>query len=52
MDDELCNFYDNKIMIFVKHVPKGKRILPLIWIYTNKINSAGVVIKHKARIVA
>jgi len=39
-------------MIFVKHVPKGKRILPLIWIYTNKINSAGVVIKHKARIVA
>ena len=52
MDDELCNFYDNNIMIFVKHVPKGKRILTLIWIYTNKINRAGIVIKHKVRIVA
>ena len=40
------------IMIFVNYVPKGKRILPLIWIYKNKINSAGVVIKHKARTVA
>jgi len=39
-------------MIFVNYVPKGKRILPLIWIYKNKINSAGVVIKHKARTVA
>jgi len=50
--EELQNFYDNNIMTFVRHLPKGKFPISSKWIFTIKRDSNGNIIKFKARLVA
>jgi len=50
--DELYNLYNNKTMTFVKQLPVGKKAISSRWVFANKSDGLGNVIKHKARFVA
>jgi len=52
MRSEIQNFYDNDIMTFIKHLPKGVKPTSTKWVYTLKKDDNGNIIKFKARLVA
>jgi len=52
MNAEINNFYDNKIMTFVKSLPPGIKPTSTKWVYTIKKDGQGNIIKYKARLVA
>ncbi|GJU51904.1 retrovirus-related pol polyprotein from transposon TNT 1-94 [Tanacetum coccineum] len=51
MQDELNQFARNKVWTLV-HAPYGKTINGSKWVFRNKIDETGIVIKNKARLVA
>ncbi|GKD79186.1 retrovirus-related pol polyprotein from transposon TNT 1-94, partial [Tanacetum coccineum] len=51
MQEELTQFERNKVWTLVPK-PHGKTIIRTKWIWKNKMNENGVVIKNKARLVA
>ncbi|GKA39740.1 retrovirus-related pol polyprotein from transposon TNT 1-94 [Tanacetum coccineum] len=51
MREELNQFERNKVWTLVS-VPYGKKIIKIKWIFKNKMDKSGVVIKNKARLVA
>jgi len=36
INDELNNLYNNKIMTFVKHIPKNKNLITTKWVFAIK----------------
>ncbi|GJY09010.1 retrovirus-related pol polyprotein from transposon TNT 1-94 [Tanacetum coccineum] len=51
MQDELNQFARNKVWTLVP-VPYGKTIIGSRWVFRNKRNETGIIIKNKARLVA
>ncbi|GKA99475.1 reverse transcriptase domain-containing protein [Tanacetum coccineum] len=51
MQEELLQFKLQKVWILVD-LPKGKRPISLKWIFKNKTDERGIVIRNKARLVA
>ncbi|GJW02066.1 putative ribonuclease H-like domain-containing protein [Tanacetum coccineum] len=51
MQEELLQFHIQKVWVFVD-LPKGKKTIGLKWVYRNKKDERGVVVKNKARLVA
>ncbi|GKC13974.1 retrovirus-related pol polyprotein from transposon TNT 1-94 [Tanacetum coccineum] len=51
MQEELNQFERNKVWTLVP-LPNGKTIIGTKWIYKNKMDEHGIVIKNKARLVA
>ena len=51
MQDELLQFKLQKVWKLVD-LPKGQRAIGTKWIYRNKKDERGIVIKNKARLVA
>nr|GEV86839.1 putative ribonuclease H-like domain-containing protein [Tanacetum cinerariifolium] len=51
MQEELLQFKMQKVWVLVD-LPKGKRAIGLKWVFRNKKDERGVVIRNKARIVA
>ncbi|GJR45904.1 putative ribonuclease H-like domain-containing protein [Tanacetum coccineum] len=51
MQDELLQFKLQKVWILVD-LPKGKRSIGTKWVYKNKKDERGIVIRNKARLVA
>ncbi|GJU58122.1 putative ribonuclease H-like domain-containing protein [Tanacetum coccineum] len=51
MQDELLQFKLQKVWTLVD-LPNGKRAIGTKWVYRNKKNERGIVIKNKARLVA
>ncbi|GJY83005.1 putative ribonuclease H-like domain-containing protein [Tanacetum coccineum] len=51
MQDELLQFKIQKVWILVD-LPKGKKIIGLKWVYRNKKDERGIVIRNKARLVS
>jgi len=50
--DELNNLYNNKIMTFVKRIPKNKNLITTKWVFATKKDANNNIIKYKARLVA
>ena len=51
MQDELSQFERNKVWKLVPQVP-GKSVIGTRWVFRNKMDADGVVIRNKARLVA
>ncbi|GJW75538.1 putative ribonuclease H-like domain-containing protein, partial [Tanacetum coccineum] len=51
MQDELLQFKLQKVWTLVD-LPNGKRVIGTKWVYRNKKDEKGIVIKNKARLVA
>ncbi|GJR55878.1 putative ribonuclease H-like domain-containing protein [Tanacetum coccineum] len=51
MQDELLQFKLQKVWTLVD-LPNGKRVIGTKWVYRNKKDKRGIVIKNKARLVA
>ena len=51
MNSELKNFYDNKIMVFKKHLPQGAYPTSIKQVYTIKRDKKDNIKKYKARLV-
>ncbi|GJT38142.1 putative ribonuclease H-like domain-containing protein [Tanacetum coccineum] len=51
MQEELLQFQIQKVWILVD-LPKGKKTIGLKWVYRNKKDERGVVVRNKARLVA
>ncbi|GJU50106.1 putative ribonuclease H-like domain-containing protein [Tanacetum coccineum] len=51
MQDELLQFKLQKVWTLVD-LPNGKRVIGTKWVYKNKKDERGIVIKNKARLVA
>ncbi|GJW84391.1 retrovirus-related pol polyprotein from transposon TNT 1-94 [Tanacetum coccineum] len=51
MQEELNQFERNKVWTLVL-IPNGKTIIGTKWIYSNKMDEYGIVIKNKARLVS
>ncbi|GKD73573.1 putative ribonuclease H-like domain-containing protein [Tanacetum coccineum] len=51
MQEELLQFKLQKVWVFVD-LPKGKRVIGTKWIFRNKKDKRGIVIRNKARLVA
>ncbi|GJY26599.1 putative ribonuclease H-like domain-containing protein, partial [Tanacetum coccineum] len=51
MQEELLQFKLQKVWVLVD-LPKGKRAIGTKWIFKNKTDERGIVIKNKARLVA
>ena len=51
MQDELSQFSRNKVWNLVPR-PKGKNVIGTKWIFTNKSDENGVIVRNKARLVA
>ncbi|GJX35423.1 putative ribonuclease H-like domain-containing protein [Tanacetum coccineum] len=51
MQDELLQFKLQKVWTLVD-LPNGKRVIGTKWVYRNKKDERGIVIKNKARLVA
>ena len=51
MKDELNNFTRNEVWELVER-PKGKNIIGTKWVFKNKEDEHGVVVRNKARLVA
>nr|GFD27778.1 retrovirus-related Pol polyprotein from transposon TNT 1-94 [Tanacetum cinerariifolium] len=49
--EELFQFKMKKVWVLVD-LPKGKRDIGLKWVFRNKKNERGIVIRNKARLVA
>ena len=51
MQEELNNFTRNEVWVLVER-PKNKNVIGTKWVYRNKQDEHGVVVKNKARLVA
>ncbi|GKD27892.1 putative ribonuclease H-like domain-containing protein [Tanacetum coccineum] len=51
MQEELLQFHIQKVWVLVD-LPKGKKTIGLKWVYRNKKDERGVVVRNKARLVA
>nr|GEY83909.1 retrovirus-related Pol polyprotein from transposon TNT 1-94 [Tanacetum cinerariifolium] len=51
MQEELLQFKMHKVWVLVD-LPKGKRAIGLKWVFRNKKDEIGIVIRNKARLVA
>nr|GEV81834.1 hypothetical protein [Tanacetum cinerariifolium] len=51
MQEELLQFKMKKVWVLV-NLPKGKRAIGLKWVFRNKKDKRGIVIRNKARLVA
>nr|GFB14388.1 putative ribonuclease H-like domain-containing protein [Tanacetum cinerariifolium] len=51
IQEELLQFKMQKVWVLV-YLPKGKRAIGLKWVFRNKKNERGIVIRNKARLVA
>ena len=51
MQEELNNFTRNEVWELVER-PKGKNIIGTKWVFKNKEDEHGVVVRNKARLVA
>jgi hypothetical protein len=51
MQDELNNFTRNQVWELVEH-PKNKNVIGTKWVYRNKQDEHGIVVKNKTRLVA
>jgi hypothetical protein len=51
MHEELNNFTKNKIWKLVER-PKGYNVIETKWVYRNKQDQDGIVVRNKARLVA
>ena len=51
MQEELNQFERNKVWALVP-APKNKSIIRTKWVFRNKMDEAGVVVRNKARLVA
>ncbi|GJR05371.1 putative ribonuclease H-like domain-containing protein [Tanacetum coccineum] len=51
MQEELLQFKLQKVWTLV-HLPKGKRAIGTKWVYRNKKDERGIVVRNKARLVA
>ncbi|KAI3667612.1 hypothetical protein L6452_42678 [Arctium lappa] len=51
MQDELLQFERNKVWRLIP-LPKGKSVIGTKWVFRNKKDEAGVVVRNKARLVA
>nr|GEY98617.1 putative ribonuclease H-like domain-containing protein [Tanacetum cinerariifolium] len=49
-DEELLQFKMQKVWVLVD-LPKGKRVIGSKWVFTNKKDEKGIVIRNKARLV-
>ena len=52
INNELNNLYDNKIMTYVKNIPKGQNVISTRWVFTTKTDEDNNVITFKTRLVA
>jgi hypothetical protein len=51
MHEELNNFTCNQVWTLEEH-PKGARVIGTKWVFCNKQDDQGVVVRNKARLVA
>jgi hypothetical protein len=51
MYEELNNFTRNQVWTLEEH-PKGARVIRTKWVFRNKQDDQGVVVRNKARLVA
>ena len=51
MHKELNNFTRNEVWTFEER-PKGARVIRTKWVFQNKQDDQGVVVRNKARLVA
>ncbi|KAI0508036.1 hypothetical protein KFK09_014170 [Dendrobium nobile] len=51
MQEELNQFVRNDVWELVKR-PKGQSVVGTKWVFKNKVNDSGVVVRNKARLVA
>ena len=51
MQEELNNFTRNEVWVLEEH-PQDKNIIGTKWVFHNKQNEHGVVVRNKARLVA
>nr|GEX73065.1 hypothetical protein [Tanacetum cinerariifolium] len=51
MQEELFQFKMQKVWVLVDF-PKGKRVIGLKWVFRNKKDERGIVVRNKARLVA
>ena len=51
MQDELNNFTRNEVWELVER-PKGKNVIGTKWVFKNKKDEHGVVVRNKARLIA
>jgi len=51
MQEELKNFTRNEVWVLEEH-PQGKNIIGTKWVFRNKQDEHGVVVRNKARLVA
>ena len=51
MHEELNNFTRNQVWELVE-IPKGHNVIETKWVYRNKQDQDGIVVKNKARLVA
>ena len=51
MHEELNNFTHNKVWT-LKERPQGTRVIGTKWVFRNKQDDQGVVVRNKARLVA
>jgi hypothetical protein len=51
MHEELNNFVHNQVWTLKEH-PKGARVIETKWVFRNKQDDQGVVVRNKARLVA
>ena len=51
MQEELAQFERNKVWQLVPH-PKGKTVIGTKWVFRNKLDEQGIIIRNKARLVA
>ena len=50
MQDELNNFTRNEVWELVER-PKGKNVIGIKWVFKNKEDEHGVVVRNKARLI-
>jgi hypothetical protein len=51
MQDELNNFTRNQVWVLVER-PMNKNVIGTKWVYRNKQDEHGIVVKNKARLLA
>jgi hypothetical protein len=51
MQEELSNFTRNEVWVLEER-PKGKNVIGTKWVFKNKQDEHGVVVRNKARLVA
>jgi hypothetical protein len=50
MHEELNNFTHNQVWTLEEH-PKGARVIGTKWVFCNKQDDQGIVVRNKARLV-